>query len=716
MLDRILWGVVAFIIIVCICLIVEPDGISLDFLSKSQTKTLADQYPADVITPTPAPERGPEYKQGKLKPPVFPEKTVEKKNAFLNEKPYWDEDLGAMQIMDGRGEINHLTGKDSDGRFIVTKKLEPDELLLKYRDADDDWPDNLVVQIDRAGQKMKLDSKEKYKRSYFIKRNGPQGEGLIIEKNITDFISSTNPYHFDRIPFISSPMLYHQAKVFDDDLMLTIQMAAMDGKGNLPSQNELLLRITEELVHMQDHYAAAYFVNAAQLGGVDTGEVPIDKGAEKKFKKNFQKGLGSKKKPIAFYSEWNKAKKLYMQNMALATPMDGAIHGTVLKVLAQRDKIKTDYLDILNLFFKMNRGHKERCAKSFAEDYFAEKYDRKKPGVSFLPEMHLTEDTNPNSVDIFNDVIIQIKSGRANLEINECSGWYDYKLRSLAPLLMPEKMPEGEKLVFTKKYKKTLERVFKSNYALLRETHIPKLKPSVAKILIPLYYGFGPTIEPLAEHYLRIAESYKFIRKTLEDIFSPSALESIKRLSPEGKQGNDIRQELFKMERLFYGAYLLACIEVGLEPVDVPYAAKALAEIENWLNNIRGNEDLARDIRMMVPVRDVSRIFGKDYYKVMVVLGYVQIPISYSFNDDDSKPKIRVFEDGVDVTDDYEIDIRMDRIWYSLPVGLAVQGNVTTLLDRQEIQSFLDGYGNVQEALTNLGQFDFNDPGLPYYY
>jgi len=65
--------------------------------------------------------------------------------------------------------------------------------------------------------------------------------------------------------------------------------------------------------------------------------------------------------------------------------------------------------------------------------------------------------------------------------------------------------------------------------------------------------------------YLRRAQSYRFVRQVLEDTFGKDELTKIYRLTATGPVEMNLADELDQMERLFSGAYVIACREIGMK-------------------------------------------------------------------------------------------------------------------------------------------------------
>ena len=103
-------------------------------------------------------------------------------------------------------------------------------------------------------------------------------------------------------------------------------------------------------------------------------------------------------------------------------------------------------------------------------------------------------------------------------------------------------------------------------------------------------------------HYVRRADSYRFIRSVLVEAFGEAALQDLHRLRQDGHAEQTLAVELEFMAALFEGAANVARLELGASP-----AGETSAFVE-WMANRRQDPDITADLRMMVPVYyDVER-------------------------------------------------------------------------------------------------------------
>ncbi len=169
----------------------------------------------------------------------------------------------------------------------------------------------------------------------------------------------------------------------------------------------------------------------------------------------------------------------------------------------------------------------------------------------------------------------------------------------------------------------------------------PKLRPHL-------------TVEPLPTYYERRADSYRFVKGVLEEIF--------------GEPPN--AEEIDRTEALFRAAAKTARYEIGLtnEPSSVSLA---------------GDPDLAADLRMMVPVfydRDRQKL------KVWAFLGWTTTSLDVSF---ETPPKT-------------SRPVPTDGSKYRAAVPVMVEIYVNRLLDRAEMRALCDRHHAVDFVIRAL--------------
>ena len=191
-------------------------------------------------------------------------------------------------------------------------------------------------------------------------------------------------------------------------------------------------------------------------------------------------------------------------------------------------------------------------------------------------------------------------------------------------------------------------------------------------------------------HYRRRADSYRFVRKVIEDHFGVDALRSMHRQTAAGPVDPDLHEELAFMADLFDGAASTCQHEIGessAEPTDVD------AVFANW--KPYEDPDLSADVRMMVPV---FYDLGREKTKVWVVLGWSKQDLVVSFR---QPPSIKLRDDsGKDITARYDIKFAPRRCSIAYPEFAEVY--VDRLLNREEFRALCDKHRTRERILAAL--------------
>jgi hypothetical protein len=318
--------------------------------------------------------------------------------------------------------------------------------------------------------------------------------------------------------------------------------------------------------------------------------------------------------------------------------------------------------------------------------------------------------------DAFNlsdKLIEEIKTGKLNIKPEENSGWYDYQIYSLEPLILPDKFPETKKVEFGENYKKRLINLCKSLWATMKETHYEQGETGVTgctgeagttgTTLPVIYIEPELSLEPLVTYYLRRADSYKFIHRALLDTFGQEGLKKMHRYTFSGPVEKNLDDELTDMEKLFTGSALLSAQEIGCK-IDSnssnPLDKNNIEFIRKFIDNMDKDPDLSRDNRMMVPLFYEPEV-GKT--KVWLFLGYETTTLSVRFA---NRPAVTVFDKTGKKLDKNDVDIvYVDSCSKNLIYPVFEEIFVEKLLNREEFQKLCDKYktrAEILEALKNL--------------
>ncbi len=184
------------------------------------------------------------------------------------------------------------------------------------------------------------------------------------------------------------------------------------------------------------------------------------------------------------------------------------------------------------------------------------------------------------------DFITAIRSGDVDLAPVADSGWYDYQIFALEPLLLPERALETDKLRLKRRYQQRLANAFKSIITQRRETHLKQeaitLCPEAESAGFPAEHELAAlvlTLEPAATNYLRTARCYTMLAAALARIYGAEQYQQLTLAD-----GTRLAAELDQARWICYGNYLLAChdlkLPLSLEQADL--AVLAAKPADGW--------------------------------------------------------------------------------------------------------------------------------------
>jgi hypothetical protein len=444
-----------------------------------------------------------------------------------------------------------------------------------------------------------------------------------------DALSPTVPLAFDG--FVSAAALLWKAKLFDDGLLAAIELAAQDGAGRFAGKTSLLRSLADTLRQgaPADPAALALVFGACRLGGIP--ETPPEEGlpatdaAVAAFLRDERKS-----KPLGIYAWSDRLRGVFRQDRFLQGQLTRRQAETLAGALRQAPAARAAYLALLDLAARFTNPLAGPVLGAFLGDAPGEAVQSSPP--AFLPpslshEAALVEwlygdRPIPDGFDLGAELVRRVRSGAVSLAPTDRSGWYDHQAWSLEPLILPDATSEARRLSLGGRYRGHLEELFKGMLALARETHVKQLKAAVAgaRGLRETVIHVSPdlSVEPLAELYRRREACYRYVRGVLEEAFGPATLRELHRLSPDGPVEQDLAAELTAMERLFEGAYRVACREIG-HPDGAHAEGDEVVSFLDWAKGLERDADLGRDGRMMVPVfHDV----GRERTKVWAFLGW----------------------------------------------------------------------------------------------
>ena len=529
--------------------------------------------------------------------------------------------------------------------------------------------------------------------------------------------------------FASAAMLIQKGKQFDDGLYAATELAMQNGLGSVAGKKDWLPRLAATVDAREGGVPLAQLFAAVRLGGNKAPPPPaIATEVEGQIKEFLADDTRSK--PLGFYPWSQELKSIFRQDRMLQTSLDPQLFtpgiAAIAKALAADAEARKSYEQVLHVNERLTNKLTGPGYHDLLTQIDAGKPPKLDPavGVSFIPSSRSHENDLlmrlygdgpiPEGFDLMTKVIAHLKSGNLTFQPQPGSGWYDHQLWSLESLVRFDTAPEAKQLQPDDDYRQHLEELFKGTYALMRETHIrqgvtkteareSEEKEEREKVFI----SPDPHVELLPTMYLRRAQSYRFVREVLEETFGKDNIKQLHRLTATGPVDMNLADELDQMERLFGGAYVVACREIGMtEELPTNLGAGQSAEDQaktflRWVASLPSDPDLAPDCRMMVPV-----FFDQERQqtKVWVMLGWEQANCAFGY----------VQEPGVKITgpDGKAIPVGMPggdapEVYFSgthrsLATPVFAEVYVTKLLNRTEFRRHCDTYQTKAAILANL--------------
>lgn len=458
----------------------------------------------------------------------------------------------------------------------------------------------------------------------------------IPETKFVSPLSATIP----RESFVSAAAMLMKAKQFDDGLSAAVEIACQNGCAGFEGKRILLEQFCRILANSSEDEVAAVIFAAAKLGGSVDSVPPHLELPRDEFLRKFE-GDEKRSKPISFYT-WNeKLGRIFRQDRALQTSLPGSTLAPLISALRNDPMLRRIYVSYVDLTAKLTNP---LIQPSLTRLLIGNDEPRPNEPYAIFPASDSPErqlmmrlfgmSSPPPNFSLFDQIIAQLKDGRLSLKPKVDSGWYDYCLWALEPLAIPHTVPDSAKFTIKEKYAEQLLELFKGACALTRETHAKQLQGA---------YGSGPLfnicvmpdlkVEPLASVYYRRAIGYRFIRNALTHSLGEHALRQMHRLHAKGEALENLWDELISMENIFFGAYVVACSDLGMEPepADQFDISLAVETFLSWRDAIGQDMDLSQDARMMVPIY-YDEVLGK--LKCWLFLGWTSKYMTVSFERD----------------------------------------------------------------------------------
>lgn len=390
-------------------------------------------------------------------------------------------------------------------------------------------------------------------------------------------------------------LLAGKGKQFDDGLMAALMMALYSPKSSSPdSPYGLLLSLFKALP--PDSEAQAWCSVALELAGAP--DITLNKTAQQ-IRAAFLTSNDSE--PRSFYEWSEELQRTWRSARFIQKELNVNVTRELRKSLITSPSLLASYKHMLS----MHAGLDNPAWLSTLDQ---------PDGRHFLSPMQAKETILftklfgnsglPQGVDLMEEFIKAIRSDRVDLKPVADSGWYDYQVYALETFLLPERGPENQKLLLTRKYKERLLEAFRAILTKHRETHEMLAVPAAAVALIDEVPRISPRLrlEPNPTSYLRYARSYAFLENLLPTILPETHLKSLHGLKENGPREQPLLEELAQIKNLFYGFHLLACEDIGLKPSilagEVSDARTLMDQASNYLTGWQKDPDLAVDTRI----------------------------------------------------------------------------------------------------------------------
>ena len=501
--------------------------------------------------------------------------------------------------------------------------------------------------------------------------------------------------------FVSAAALMQKAKQFDDGLYAAVELAALHGCGERRAKTGWLAGLRAALG--TDRAATSLYAAARVLD--PDAEVPesLAQSVSQRIMEFQADELSSK--PISFYTWTAELVALFQHDRLLQGTLCTEELVPLVQSLHSRPDVRADYEGYLGLIERLTNplteDHVRRalCALDEAPEPSLDDASFLPPSVS--PEVELAKkmygDTPiPEGFELMTELLARVRSRAIDLRPTADSGWYDHQVWSLEPLVIPRETAEATHLSFTAEYREHLEDLCKGAWALTRETHAKQLEygeltcayspPAKPELVVQPELS----CEPLVTHYRRRADSYRFVRRVIEDYFGANALRTMHRLTIDGSVERTLDAELDFMLGLFEGAATTCEREIGASAADRGDAENVFTR---W--DLTQDPDLSTDVRMMVPVFYDE---GRRRTKVWAVLGWSERDLLISFK---QSPGIVVRNiAGRDITENY--DIQFGTRSHTIAYAEFAEVYVDRILDRDEFRALCDEHGSREKILAAL--------------
>lgn len=451
-------------------------------------------------------------------------------------------------------------------------------------------------------------------------------------------------------------------KPFNDGLYAAVELAAQDGSdGSMINKRSVLTELLEELVTRSTsgtaserplaREGAVQLAAALSLSG-PAPALPADiAGTVPGLLSTFEADTGESR-AIGFYTWTPELAGIFRQDRLLQSPPSvrpglGAFAASAL-ALGARPGLTDRYRQVLDLYAGLTNPFFHRSLLDLAPlvptaaaldhlDTIENQLVVAHPEVNldasicaahvaFVPSSDSPEtrlfrgllcskqlDASTSLIDL---LIAKIRLGELDLTPTASSGFYDRQLFALETLLVPDRAPEKDHLLLTKRYKEKLVESFKTLLTERRETHVKQHdggglggNDSAPVVLTPIDIHPLLPVEPFPTFYLRTARAYVFLEGVLRASLGQAFLAQARRVNEDGSRGSrTIGAELHDKICLLYGLSTVASASLGMAPLQTPEEqpddpAHCEKMARSWLESLPSDPDLGRDPRVIVPVQ-----------------------------------------------------------------------------------------------------------------
>lgn len=432
----------------------------------------------------------------------------------------------------------------------------------------------------------------------------------LTDRLFPDFataLSFAGKNNLDLLPSVS--LIHWRLKKEDDrileDLQLEMQKSCLTLLRLLDGEIGKGLSGDEDLEE-----AAAFIATARSLDGVPLSSRPEQIGKKARVlldefesgARSGSRGFNESLVPERYSSDPELARMFRVQRFLMGPLRPRAVSGMV-SVFTGRPDLSMRLEQMNRTLSVMDNPPETRHLLDLLKPSKGEPRDRTgpiPPGICFLPPAHSPENRYyykkygfalmPFGAGWMDDLADGIRSGSMAFSPTDKSGWYDYKLYSLVPLIRRDHSLAlaTRKIRATLEYRNFMEDSFRAALASARETHVMRIEPVYFGLLIkpePVI-ELSPhfSCEPAPSVYLRLSRAYRFLRKNL----------------PEGIVSERARD----LEETTRALGAISLLELGIPPDGLPegpfpegFPHKDLDRAGSWLEKLGSDDMLKEDPR-----------------------------------------------------------------------------------------------------------------------